>query len=172
MNDANEGTPPQMIGIVMGSQSDVERMRGAWEALEAFDVGYEVNILSAHRSPEMTTRYASEAEVRGLRVLIAGAGAAAHLAGVLAAHTCLPVIGVPFASSCLDGLDALLATVQMPRGVPVGVVAIDNSFNAGLLAIQILAVSDDDLRRRFEAYKQNMADDIKTHNENLQLKKA
>jgi phosphoribosylaminoimidazole carboxylase PurE protein len=155
----------------MGSESDVDRMRGAWEALEAFDLRYEISIVSAHRSPEMTARYAAEAEGRGLRVLIAGAGASAHLAGALAAHTCLPVIGVPLASSCLNGLDALLATVQMPCGVPVGVVAIDNSYNAGLLAVQILAAGDPGLRKRFADYKRKMADDVMKH-ENMQIRKT
>jgi 5-(carboxyamino)imidazole ribonucleotide mutase len=167
-----EGASRKLVGIVMGSESDEDRMRGSWEALEEFDVGYEVSILSAHRSPEMTRRYAAEAEARGLRVLIAGAGAAAHLAGALAAHTCLPVIGVPLASSSLGGLDALLATVQMPRGVPVGVVAIDNSYNAGLLAVQILAVSDDDLRERFTAFKQKLANNIWTRNKNPKINRA
>lgn len=165
-----EGKSAKLVGILMGSESDADRMRGAWEALEAFDVGYEVNILSAHRTPERTAKYAAEAEARGLRVLIAGAGTAAHLAGAVAAHTCLPVIGVPLAASSLGGLDALLASAQMPRGVPVAVVAIDNSYNAGLLAVQILAASDDDLRKRFAAYKQKLADIIQTQNKNFQSK--
>ncbi|MFH1739664.1 MAG: 5-(carboxyamino)imidazole ribonucleotide mutase [bacterium] len=163
---------PKAVGIVMGSESDIDRMRSVWEVLEEFQVGYEVNIMSAHRSPEMTARYAAEAKDRGLRVLIAGAGAAAHLAGVLAAHTCLPVIGVPLGSSTLGGLDALLATVQMPRGVPVATVAINGSANAGLLAVQILAVTDDDLHRRLTAYKEKMAENIQKCNERLDIGKS
>ena len=162
---------PKAVGIVMGSESDMDRMRSVWEVLEEFQVGYEVNIMSAHRSPDMTARYAAEAKSRGLRVLIAGAGAAAHLAGVLAAHTCLPVIGVPLASSSLGGLDALLATVQMPRGVPVATVAINGSSNAGLLAVQILAVNDDDLHQRLTGYKKKMAEKIQERNEQLDLGK-
>jgi len=166
-----EEESPKRVGILMGSESDMDRMRGAWEALEAFEVGYEVSIRSAHRSPETTATYAAEAEARGLRVLIAGAGAAAHLAGALAAYTCLPVIGVPLSSPSLGGLDALLATVQMPRGVPVAVVAIDNSYNAGLLAVQILALTDEKLRKRFAAYKERMAADIASQNEALRVRK-
>lgn len=153
----------------MGSATDVDRMKGAWEALKSFGVGYEVRILSAHRTPDLVAKYAAEAEKRGLRVLIAGAGAAAHLAGVVAAHTPLPVIGVPLASSHLDGLDALLAMVQMPRGVPVGVVAIDNSYNAGLLAIQILGTGDDTLRQRLVTYKSDLAESVIASDKDLKF---
>ncbi len=165
MNGDSKNT---QVGIIMGSKSDLERMRGASEALEHFGVGFEVKILSAHRCPDATARYSAEAEERGIGVLIAGAGAAAHLAGTLAAHSCLPILAVPLASSCLNGLDALLASVQMPRGVPVGVVAIDNSYNAGLLAVQILALQDPSLGRKLKAYKQDLAAKVEAANKEIE----
>jgi len=164
MNQAEKSVD---VGVIMGSKSDLERMSGAWEALDEFGVGYEVRILSAHRSPEATAHYASEAEGRGIQILIAGAGAAAHLAGALAAQTCLPILAVPLATSCLNGLDALLASVQMPRGVPVGVVAIDNSYNAGLLAVQILALQNQNLRQRLKEHKKGLADKIEAANRDI-----
>ncbi len=164
-------TRPIRVGILMGSANELERMNGSCEALEAFGVGYELRVLSAHRTPDLVAEYAAEAEKRGLGVIIAGAGAAAHLAGVVASHTPLPVIGVPLASTRLGGLDSLLAMVQMPRGVPVGVVAIDNSYNAGLLAVQILAVSDDSLRRRFVQYKNDLADRVVASDKDLRVTK-
>ena len=143
------------VGILMGSVSDLGVMREASKILEDFGVPYDIRVLSAHRSPGPTTEYAREAEGRGIQVLIAGAGAAAHLAGVLAAHTILPVIGVPIDSSPLKGLDALLATVQMPGGVPVATMAIGKAGarNAGLVAVQILSRSDPELQDRLKAYK-------------------
>ncbi len=158
-----------LVGILMGSESDLDRMRGVWEVLGEFDIGYEVKILSAHRTPDLTTQYAVEAEKRGLRVLVAGAGLAAHLAGVVAAHTVLPVIGVPLASSSLGGLDSLLSTVQMPPGVPVATVAVNGSRSAGILAVQILAVQDVRLRDRLKEYRQKMVEKVMTVNENLNL---
>ncbi|OFZ84979.1 MAG: 5-(carboxyamino)imidazole ribonucleotide mutase [Bdellovibrionales bacterium RIFOXYD1_FULL_44_7] len=127
------------ISIVMGSDSDIEIMRGATQALQQFGVSYEVHILSAHRAPDETAEFAKKAGKRGIRVIIAGAGAAAHLPGIIAAHTEIPVIGVPIASGVLQGKDSLLSIVQMPKGVPVATVAIGNAYNAGLLAVQIIA---------------------------------
>lgn len=143
------------VGILMGSVSDLGVMREASKILEDFGVPYDIRVLSAHRSPGPTQDFAQAAEGRGIQVLIAGAGAAAHLAGVLAAHTILPVIGVPIDSSPLKGLDALLATVQMPGGVPVATMAIGKAGarNAGLVAVQILSRSDAGLQDKLRAYK-------------------
>ena len=146
-----------LVGIVMGSASDRSAMAGASEVLERFGVAHEVEVMSAHRSPRRVAEYASSAEERGLRVLIAGAGLAAHLPGVVAAHTTLPVIGVPLAGGALGGTDALLSCVQMPPGVPVATVAIGGAKNAGLLAVQVLAVSDERLRAELRALKDEMA---------------
>ncbi|MEW5721706.1 MAG: 5-(carboxyamino)imidazole ribonucleotide mutase [Thermodesulfobacteriota bacterium] len=148
-----------LVGIVMGSDSDLEAMNGAAEILEKFNVPYEITVASAHRSPERASQYARAAKDRGLRVIIAGAGWAAHLAGVLAAETTLPVIGVPLDSSPLQGLDALLATVQMPPGIPVATVAIGRggAQNAAVLAARILALSDEELDRKLQDYKKEMA---------------
>jgi 5-(carboxyamino)imidazole ribonucleotide mutase len=136
------------VGIVMGSDSDWPTMRAAAEALEEFGVGYEADVVSAHRMPEEMIDYGKTAHERGLRVIIAGAGGAAHLPGMLAAVTPLPVIGVPVALKYLDGMDSLLSIVQMPAGVPVATVAIGNARNAGLLAVRILAAGDPELQRR------------------------
>jgi phosphoribosylaminoimidazole carboxylase PurE protein len=143
----------------MGSASDLERVEGAIEALRALEVEFEVRVLSAHRSPEATARFAREAEARGIRVLLAAAGGAAHLAGTIAAHTPLPVIGIPLDASPLHGLDALLSTVQMPAGIPVACVAlgVGGPTNAGVLAAEILALSDEALRRRLVAYRESLA---------------
>jgi 5-(carboxyamino)imidazole ribonucleotide mutase len=142
-----------LVGIVMGSDSDWPVMRAAAEALEEFDVPFEADVVSAHRMPEEMVAYGREAAGRGLRVLIAGAGGAAHLPGMLAALTPLPVVGVPVALRHLDGLDSLLSIVQMPAGVPVATVAVDNARNAGLLAVRILAASDDALRTRMVEFQ-------------------
>ena len=149
---------PPRVGILVGSASDLPTLRPAVEILDRFGVEHELRVLSAHRTPDATAAYAREAYQRGLRVLIAGAGAAAHLAGALAAQTPLPVIGVPVQSSALNGLDALLSIVQMPRGVPVATVAIGGGANAGLLAVQILAVADPGLFDQLLAYKRELAD--------------
>jgi phosphoribosylamine--glycine ligase len=147
------------VGIVMGSDSDLEVMNAAAAILKKFQIPFEITVASAHRSPHRAAEFAASAAQRGLRVIIAGAGHAAHLAGVLAAHTVLPVIGVPIDSSCLQGLDALLATVQMPPGIPVATMAIGKSGarNAGILAVQILATADSELSTRLEDFKQEMA---------------
>ena len=150
---------PSKVGIVMGSDSDLAVMQEAANILTKFQIPYEMTVASAHRSPQRATDFASSALKKGIKVIIAGAGHAAHLAGVLAAHTRLPVIGVPIDSSCLQGLDALLATVQMPPGIPVATMAIGKSGarNAGILAAQIIATSDPDLGKKLTRFKQDMA---------------
>ena len=141
------------VGIIMGSDSDFPLMKKTVEVLEEFGIAYEVKVSSAHRTPEDTLEYAKTAVDRGLKVIIAGAGAAAHLPGVIAAETTLPVIGVPINATALNGMDALYAIVQMPSGVPVASVGIDATKNAGLLAVQILATADDELRQKMVEYK-------------------
>jgi len=145
------------VGIAMGSSSDLPTLKAAADILERFGVGHELRVLSAHRTPDAMAEYARSAHTRGLKVLIAAAGGAAHLPGMLAAHTPLPVIGVPVATANLNGLDSLLSIVQMPRGVPVATVAIGGGANAGLLAIQILATGDPELLQRFVDYKAELA---------------
>jgi 5-(carboxyamino)imidazole ribonucleotide mutase len=156
-----------LVGVVMGSRSDLEVMRGATEMLERFDVAHEVRVVSAHRTPQDMLAYGREAEGRGLRVIIAGAGGAAHLPGMLAAVTTLPVIGVPVGITKLAGLDALLSIVQMPTGVPVATVAIDKSANAGLLAVRILASGDPELTASMTAYQEEIAEIARAQNEDL-----
>jgi phosphoribosylamine--glycine ligase len=143
----------------MGSDSDLNVMESASDVLKDFGVAFEITVASAHRSPQRAAQWASSARERGIKIIIAGAGHAAHLAGAMAAHTSLPIIGVPIDSSCLQGMDALLATVQMPPGVPVATMAIGKSGarNAGILAVQILALADPVLAERLDKYKQNMA---------------
>lgn len=145
------------VGIVMGSASDAEVMQPAGDVLAELGIPYETKVLSAHRTPVAAAEYAERARDRGLKVIIAGAGGAAHLAGALAARTTLPVIGVPISSSPLGGVDALYATVQMPPGVPVATVAVDGAKNAGLLAAQILSTSEDDVARRLAKDRDSMA---------------
>jgi 5-(carboxyamino)imidazole ribonucleotide mutase len=154
---------PPLVGIIMGSSSDWDAMRQASEMLKKFDIPHECKVLSAHRTPAATAEFVSTAADRGLEVIIAGAGGAAHLAGVAAAHTVLPVIGVPMQTSALNGLDSLLSTVQMPKGIPVATVAIGASgaANAGLLAVAILATSRPELRARLQAYRTEMAEAVK-----------
>jgi 5-(carboxyamino)imidazole ribonucleotide mutase len=147
-----------LVGIAMGSASDLPTLEPAAHILEQFGVAHELRVLSAHRTPEAMAAYARAAAGRGLKVLIAGAGGAAHLPGMLAANTPLPVIGVPVPTTTLNGLDALLSIVQMPRGVPVATVAIGGGANAGLLAVQILAGGDPDLLRRVVDYKAELAE--------------
>lgn len=142
------------VAIIMGSDSDLRAMQGAMDALKALEVSFAVRILSAHRTPEAASAFARSARDDGYGVIIAAAGKAAHLAGAMAANTLLPVIGVPMKSSTLDGLDALLSTVQMPSGMPVATVAIDGSKNAALLAAQILAVSDEALSQKLDDMRQ------------------
>ena len=144
------------VAVVMGSDSDFPVMRQACECLEQFGVAVEVGVVSAHRTPLEMARFAEKAAGRGVRVIIAGAGGAAHLPGMIASHTCLPVIGVPVPLGPLQGEDALLSIVQMPKGVPVATVAIGNAWNAGLLAVQILATSSDSLREKIGRYKRDL----------------
>ncbi|HEX6516305.1 MAG TPA: 5-(carboxyamino)imidazole ribonucleotide mutase [Nocardioidaceae bacterium] len=146
------------VGIVMGSDSDWPTMKAAAEALEEFGVDHEADVVSAHRMPDEMLRYGREAADRGLSVIVAGAGGAAHLPGMLAAVTPLPVIGVPVPLRHLDGMDSLLSIVQMPAGVPVATVAIGNARNAGLLAVRILAASDDGLRRKMVEFQESLAE--------------
>ncbi|MGI6405635.1 MAG: 5-(carboxyamino)imidazole ribonucleotide mutase [Syntrophaceticus sp.] len=146
-----------IVGIVLGSDSDLPIMEETARILQEFGVSYEMTIASAHRSPELAAEYARTAEERGLAVIISGAGMAAHLPGVLAAYSCLPVIGVPLKGGALSGLDALYSVVQMPPGVPVAAVAVDGARNAALLAIQMLSIKDMELRERFRDYKQELA---------------
>ena len=152
-----------LVGIIMGSKSDWEAMRQASEMLARFGVAHESRVMSAHRTPGIVAEYASGAAARGLQVIIAGAGGAAHLAGVVAAHTILPVIGVPMQSAALNGIDSLLSTVQMPKGIPVATVAIGASgaANAALLAVAILATATPDLRTKLQAYRQQLADEVR-----------
>jgi len=156
---AKKAEQKPLVGILMGSKSDLEIMREVGLTLESFNIPYEMTILSAHRTPDETAAYARGAEKRGLGVIVAGAGGAAHLAGVIASHSLLPIIGVPIASSPLNGLDALLATVQMPGGVPVATVAIGKAGakNAAILAVQILANGDKALRSRLREHRTKMA---------------
>lgn len=149
------------VAILMGSDSDWPVMEGASKVLDEFSVGWEAHAYSAHRSPELVREFVASAPARGIKVFIAGAGAAAHLAGVVAAHTTCPVIGVPIESKSLKGLDSLLSTAQMPKGVPVATVAIDGAANAGVLAVQILAVADKKLEEALAAYKKKLADGVR-----------
>jgi phosphoribosylamine--glycine ligase len=150
------------VGIVMGSDSDLNVMEETALVLKNFGIAYEMTVESAHRSPKKAAKFAASAHKRGIKVIVAGAGHAAHLAGNIAAHTSLPVIGVPIDSSCLQGLDALLSTVQMPPGVPVATVSIGKSGakNAGILAIQILALTDSTLAKKLETYKKELAKQV------------
>jgi len=149
-----------LVGIIMGSDSDLPVMSAAIEICEAFEIEYEVDIVSAHRTPEKLLQYSSSAEQRGLKVIIAGAGGAAHLPGMVAAVTPLPVIGVPVRTSSLDGMDSLLSIVQMPGGVPVATVAINGAKNAGILAAQIIASHDKSLRSKITDYKNEMKKEV------------
>ena len=148
------------IGIIMGSDSDLPIMRGAAEIIEDFGVPFELTIVSAHRTPERLFEYAGSAIDRGLDVIVAGAGGAAHLPGMVAALTVVPVVGVPVSSTNLKGEDSLLSIVQMPKGVPVATVAIDNAVNAGLLALQILATSERGLQKKLQSYRDGLRDTV------------
>jgi phosphoribosylamine--glycine ligase len=163
-----------LVGIVMGSDSDFDIMQEAAEVLKKFQIPYEMTVASAHRSPQRAADFASTAQPRGIKVIIAGAGHAAHLAGSMAANSTLPVIGVPIDSSCLQGLDALLATVQMPPGIPVATMAIGRSGarNAGILAAQILALADPELAAKLENYKREMARQVEQKARKLKLEKC
>jgi 5-(carboxyamino)imidazole ribonucleotide mutase len=158
------------VGVVMGSDSDWPLLKQTASTLDSFGVGYEVRVISAHRSPAVATSYAGGALARGLKVIIAAAGSAAHLGGVLAAHTTLPVIGIPVKGGAMDGLDALLSTVQMPAGIPVGTVALGNAgaVNAAILAVQILALGNPHLAQRLVLHKKALADKVGAADEKLQ----
>ncbi len=158
------------IAIVMGSDSDLDTMKGAAEICEEFGVAYEMRVLSAHRTPQDMADYGISAHERGIKVIIAGAGGAAHLPGMLASYTPLPVIGVPVLSRALKGIDSLLSIVQMPGGVPVATVAIGAGLNAGLLALKILATSDDKLLQDLIQYKNELAEMSRRKNDGLAAK--
>lgn len=172
MQHVTNSTQSPVVGIVMGSDSDLPVMQKALEILTSFDIPAEITVASAHRSPQRVLEYANNASRRGLKVLIAGAGGAAHLAGVLAAETSLPVIGVPIASSPLAGWDALLATVQMPAGVPVATMAVGEAGarNAAIMAAQILSVADKELQERLQRYKGELASKVVEKADKLQEK--
>ncbi len=164
----NDSSP--LVGILMGSDSDWPKINEAAKALDEFNVGYEVRVMSAHRTPHVVAEYATAARSRGLKVIIAAAGGAAHLAGVVAAHTILPVIGLPVPTAELGGLDSLLSTVQMPGDVPVATMAVGmgGPRNAGLFAVQILATADQGLQEKFSSFKQQLSQKIADKNERLQ----
>src|SRR5438067_6432582 len=163
----NASTP--LVGILMGSKSDWEAMKQASDMLTRFGVPHESKVMSAHRTPAVVAEYASGAAARGLQVIIAGAGGAAHLAGVVAAHTILPVVGVPMPSTSLSGLDSLLATVQMPAGIPVATVAIGKpgATNAGILAAQILGLADSAVAQKLHAHKEKLAKGVEEKSKKL-----
>ncbi len=161
-----------LVGIIMGSDSDLPVMQAAQKALEQLGVACELDIVSAHRTPDKLHEYATSAEERGLKVIIAGAGGAAHLPGMAAALSILPVIGVPISATRMQGLDALLSIVQMPAGVPVATVAIDNAANAAILAAQIIATGDAQLRERLRAYKAGLRDEVLKKSAKLRAEQA
>jgi len=161
------------VSIVMGSDSDLDIMREAGKALDEFGIVYEIDVTSAHRSPDRTAEFARKAAENGIRVIIAGAGGAAHLAGVIAAHTTLPVIGVPIPSTSLNGMDSLLSTVQMPAGIPVATVAIGKpgATNAGILAAQIIGLDDEAVAKKLHAHKQKLARGVEDKSRKLKESK-
>lgn len=161
-------TTKKLVSIVMGSDSDLEVMTEAAKVFEEFGIAFEMTVASAHRAPNVVHTYATGAVGRGIKVIIAAAGGAAHLAGVCASLTTLPVIGVPVKAKTLDGLDSLLSTVGMPPGVPVATVGINAAKNAGILAIQILALSDSDLNEKFIAYKNKMSSEVEAKGKKLE----
>lgn len=151
-----------IVGIIMGSDSDLPVMQGAVDILKDFGISYEVTVVSAHRTPQRMVDYAEKAHTRGLKVIIAGAGGAAHLPGMVASITILPVIGVPVKSSnSIDGWDSILSILQMPNGVPVATVALNASKNAGLLAAQIIATANEEIAKKLDAYKNKLSDEVK-----------
>ena len=168
MSPKKQETGSAVVGIVLGSDSDLPVMEETFKVLKEFGVPCEISVISAHRSPRRAADYASNAEERGLRVIVAGAGMAAHLPGVLAAYTCLPVIGVPLQGGALNGMDALYAIVQMPPGVPVATVAVNGGRNAALLAIQMLSLGDPGLRGKLQAYRERLALDVAAKSARLQ----
>lgn len=156
------------VAIIMGSDSDLPVVKGAIDELKAYGVPYEAHVMSAHRTPELASKFACSAKGNGFGVIICAAGMAAHLAGVIAGHTTLPVIGIPIKSGAMNGLDALLATVMMPSGIPVATVAIDGAKNAAVLAIQMLALSDETLSQKLLKAKQDMIDGVVAKDTKLQ----
>ena len=156
-----------LVGIIMGSDSDLPVMEEAAKVLDEFKISYEIKIVSAHRTPDYMSKYASSAHTKGIKVIIAGAGGAAHLPGMTASYSPLPVIGVPIRTKSLDGLDSLLSIVQMPAGVPVATVAINQARNAGILAAQILSVNDKKLLEKIIKFKKNLSDESMKKNENI-----
>ncbi len=162
-------TDKVLVGIIMGSDSDLPVMEKCFSVLREFGVRYEVKVLSAHRTPDHHSEYAKTAEKRGLKVIIAAAGGAAHLPGVTAANTILPVIGVPIYSKAMNGMDSLLSIVQMPSGIPVATVAVDGAKNAAILAVQIIAAGDEKLRHKMHSYKKQIEAESLKKNDNLKL---
>ncbi len=156
------------VAILMGSDSDLPVVKGAINSLKGFGIEVEVHVMSAHRTPTIACDFASAAKANGFGVIICAAGKAAHLAGIIAAHTTLPVIGLPIKSSTMDGLDSLLSTVQMPKGIPVATVAIDGADNAGILAAQMLAIDNDELSAKLDKYKADMVTEVIAKDEKLQ----
>ena len=157
-----------LVGIIMGSDSDLPVMKEAAKMCEHFGIEYEVTVVSAHRTPERLFKYSKEADKRGIRVIIAGAGGAAHLPGMVASITPLPVIGVPVKSASLEGMDSLLSIVQMPGGIPVATVAINGAKNAGILAAEILGVKYKEIRKKIKTYKKELKDEVEKKAENLE----
>lgn len=164
--------PSPVVGIVMGSKSDLETMQAAADVCADFGVPFEIRVVSAHRTPETMATYASTAADRGLKVIVAGAGGAAHLPGMIASYTVLPVVGVPVQTKALGGVDSLYSIVQMPAGIPVATVAIGNSTNAALMAIRILATSDPILAKKLIDYRAALQDKVATMNEQLDSRDA
>jgi len=160
------------VAVMMGSDSDLDVMKETMHLLKEFNISYQVKILSAHRSPDMTAQFAKLAGKRGIKVIIAGAGGSAHLAGVVASHTTLPVIGVPMDTKALKGIDSLLSTVQMPSGIPVATVAIGKAGakNAAILAAEILGISDNTLKKKLKTHKRKLVNTVKLKNKKLRLK--
>ncbi len=158
-----------IVGVIMGSDSDLQTMRAATEVLTEFGIAHEVKVVSAHRTPEAMVDYAKTARERGLKVIIAGAGGAAHLPGMVASLTTLPVIGVPVRTTALNGVDSLYSIVQMPAGIPVATVAIGNSTNAALLAARILAIDDNGLLEKVEAFQSAQQERVAAQNEGLSM---
>ena len=157
------------VAVVMGSDSDLEAMKPCIQRLKSFEIPVEVRVISAHRTPAAAEQFASAARANGFGAVIAAAGKAAHLAGVIAAYTTLPVIGVPIQTSMMGGLDSLLSMVQMPKGIPVACVAVDGADNAAILAAQMLALSDEALVNKLTAFKAQMADEVSQKDQNMQM---
>lgn len=155
------------VSILMGSLSDLKTMKNASQVLQELDIPFEIKVLSAHRAASALAEHVQTAPSRGVKIFICGAGMAAHLAGAVAGHTSMPVIGVPLSGSALSGQDALYSTVMMPKGVPVATVAIDGAYNAGLLSAQMLAISDENLAAKLREYRRKMTEDILKANDNL-----